>query len=138
VTATAPAPAAQITPAAAPGGTPAWDITTTRPRAQAITAAVPAATARRAGPRHWTARIPAPVLAVTATAADSATLVLTLDDAPAVGPVTLTFHPWTAADVLPLLLPELPATGRLTIRDIRIYTLMGRAVRYLIPAFTAA
>ena len=62
---------------------------------------------------------------------------VTLDDAPAAGPIALTFHPWTAADVLPLIPAELPAPGHLTIRDIRISTLMGRTVRYLIPAFTA-
>ena len=39
---------------------------------------------------------------------------------------------------MPLLPPALPADGRLTIRDIRIHTLMGRTVRYLIPAFTTA
>ncbi|MCW2931923.1 MAG: hypothetical protein JWM19_2885 [Actinomycetia bacterium] len=59
-----------------------------------------------------------------------------LTDARAAGPLTLTFHPWTAADVLPLTPPELPAAGRLVIRDIRIATLMGRTIRYLIPAFT--
>ena len=42
-----------------------------------------------------------------------------------------------AADVMPLLPAELPAPGHLTIRDIRMSTLMGRRVRYLIPAFTA-
>jgi hypothetical protein len=57
--------------------------------------------------------------------------------APAAGPIALTFHPWTAADVMPLIPAELPAPGHLTIRDIRISTLMGRTVRYLIPAFTA-
>jgi hypothetical protein len=39
---------------------------------------------------------------------------------------------------MPLTPPELRATGRLTVRDIRISTLMGRTVRYLIPAFTIA
>jgi hypothetical protein len=131
--------AARITPAADPGTGPAWDITPlTRSRAGQITASIPAATARRTGPRHWTARILRPALAVTATTADASALTLTLDDAPAAGPLTLTFHPWTADDVMPLPPPELPAPGHLTIRDIRISTLMGRTVRYLIPAFTTA
>ncbi len=132
------ATAAQITPASGPEGGPAWDITTTRRHAQAIAAAIPGTTTRRAGPRQWTARIPRPALAVTATRTDAATLTATLDDAPAAGPIALAFHPWTAADVMPLLPPALPAAGRLTIRDIRIHTLTGRTVRYLIPAFTTA
>jgi hypothetical protein len=137
MTITATAPAARLTPAADPDGSPAWDITAlSRRHAEQIAAAVPAATARRTGPRHWTARIPGPALAVTATAADADTLTVTLDDAPAAGPVALKFRPWTAADVMPLPPPELPAAGHLTVRDIRIATLMGRTVRYLIPAFT--
>jgi hypothetical protein len=44
--------------------------------------------------------------------------------------------PWTAADIMPITPPELPVPGRLIIRDIRIHTLMGRTIRYLIPAFT--
>ncbi len=130
----APAPSGQLTPAAGP----AWDITTpARSRAAAIAAAIPGTTVNRAGQGQWQARIPRPALAVTATHADADTLTVTLDDAPAAGPVALTFHPWTAADVMPLLPAELPAPGRLTIRDIRISTLTGRTVRYLIPAFTA-
>jgi hypothetical protein len=132
------ATAAQITPAASPEAGPAWDITTTRRHAQAIAAAIPGTTTRRAGPRQWTARVPRPALAVTATAADARTLTVTLDDAPQAGPIALTFHPWTAEDVMPLLPPALPSAGRITIRDIRIHTLMGRTVRYLIPAFTTA
>lgn len=136
---TATAPAAQLTPAADPAAGPAWDITPlSRHHAQAITAAIPAATARRTAPGHWTARIPRPALAVTATTADTGTLTVTLHDAPAAGPLTLTFSPWTAEDVMPLLPPALPAAGHLTIRDIRIHTLMDRTVRYLIPAFTTA
>lgn len=88
-------------------------------------------------PRQWRTRIPRPALAVTATSTDAATLTLTLDDAPAAGPAALTFHPWTAEDVMPIEPTGLPAAGRLTVCDIRIYTLAGRTVRYLIPAFTA-
>ena len=130
-------PAATITPASNPAAGPAWDITTpARHRAAAIAAAIPGTTTTRTGPRQWRTRIPRPALAVTATRTDAGTLTITLDDAPAAGPVTLTFHPWTAADVMPIMPPALPAPGRLTIRDIRISTLMGRTVRYLIPAFT--
>jgi hypothetical protein len=130
----APAPNGQLTPAAGP----AWDITTpTRRRAAAIAAAIPDTTVHRAGQGQWRTRIPRQSLTVTATHADARTLTVTLDDAPAAGPIALTFHPWTAADVLPLIPAELPAPGHLTIRDIRISTLMGRTVRYLIPAFTA-
>lgn len=134
-----PAPRSRLTPAADPGTGPAWDITTpTRRQARAITAAIPGTTTRQTAPGQWQARIPKPTLAVTATAADAETLTITLDDAPEAGPLTLTFHPWHAADVIPSQLPELPAPGRLTNRDIRTTTLMGRTVRYLIPAFTAS
>ena len=134
----APAPGGHLTPAAGP----AWDIiitTTARRRAAAIAAAIPDATVNRAGPGQWRTRIPRQSLAVTATRADAdaATLTVTLDDAPAAGPITLTVHPWTAADAQPPIPAQLPAPGHLTIRDIRISTLMGRTVRYLIPAFTA-
>ena len=125
-------------PVADPAAGPAWDITTpARHRAAAIAAAIPDATVNRTGPGQWRTRIPRQSLTVTATYADAGTLTVTLDDAPAAGPIALTFHPWTAADVMPLLPAELPAPGHLTIRDIRISTLMGRTVRYLIPAFTA-
>ena len=134
----APAPNGQLTPCADPAAGPAWDITTqTRRRAAAIAAAIPDAIVNRAGQGQWRTRIPRQSLTVTATHADADALTVTLDDAPAVGPVTLTFHPWTAADVMPLIPAELPAPGHLTIRDIRISTLMGRTIRYLIPAFTA-
>jgi hypothetical protein len=134
----APAPNGHLTPCADPAVGPAWDITTTaRRRAAAIAAAIPGTTVNRAGPGQWRTRIPRQSLAVTATHADARTLTVTLDDAPAAGPIALTFHPWTAADVMPLIPAELPAPGHLTIRDIRISTLMGRTVRYLIPAFTA-
>jgi hypothetical protein len=130
----APAPNGHLTPATGP----AWDITTTaRRHAAAITAAIPDATVSRAGQGQWRTRIPRQSLTVTATHADADALTVTLDEAPAAGPIALTFHPWTAADVMPLLPAELPARGRLSIRDIRISTLMGRTVRYLIPAFTA-
>jgi hypothetical protein len=132
-----PAPAAQLTPASDPATGPAWDITTpSRHQAAAIAAAIPGTTTTRPGPGQWRARIPRPELAVTITATTAATLTCQLDDAPAAGPLSLAFHPWTAADVLPLTPPRLPAGGRLVIRDIRIATLMGRTIRYLIPAFT--
>ena len=134
----APAPNGYLTPASDPDAGPAWDITTpARRRAAAIAAAIPGTTVNRAGQGQWRTRIHRPALAVTATHADARTLTVTLDDAPAAGPITLTFHPWTAADVMPILPAELPTPGHLTIRDIRINTLMGRTVRYLIPAFTA-
>jgi hypothetical protein len=133
----APAPNGHLTPATGPATGPAWDITTTaRRRAAAIAAAIPGTTVNRTGPGQWRTRIPRPALAVTATRADAATLTVTLDDAPAAGPVTLTFRPWTAADVMPPVPIELPAPGHLTIRDIRISTLMDRTIRYLMPAFT--
>jgi hypothetical protein len=38
--------------------------------------------------------------------------------------------------VLLCLPAEFPALGRLSVRDVRLTTRMGRTVRYLIPAFT--
>ena len=126
----------QLTPTASPATGPAWEATTTSPgHAQAIAAAIPGTTTERTGPAQWTARIPRPTLAITATAADDAGLTCQLDDAPGTSPLTLPFDPWTAAEIItgPA---QFPAPGRLTIRDIRLSTRMGRNIRYLIPAFT--
>jgi hypothetical protein len=126
---------AALTPAA-PATGPVWDITTSRRRAQAIAAAIPSTTTSRTPAGQWTARIPRPALTVTALAVTAEGLKATLDDAPDAGPLTLTFHPWTPADIMPDDPPELPAPGQLTIRVIIIRTRMDRTIRYLIPAFT--
>jgi len=48
----------------------------------------------------------------------------------------LAFAPWPVTTVLTCPLTALPAQGRLSVRDVRVITRMGRTVRYLIPAFT--
>ena len=57
---------------------------------------------------------------------------------PFLGIFTLTFAPWSAAIVLRGPLMALQAQGRLSARDVRLTTRMGRTVRYLIPAFIAS
>jgi hypothetical protein len=52
------------------------------------------------------------------------------------GVFVLAFAPWPAATVLKCPLTALPALERLSVRDVRVTTRMGRTVRYLIPAFT--
>ena len=52
------------------------------------------------------------------------------------GVFALVFAPWSAATVLQCPLTALPATGRLSVRDVRVITRMGRTVRYLVPEFS--
>jgi hypothetical protein len=120
----------------APAAGPAWHITTTRAHARAIAAAIPGTTTRRTAPGQHQARIPRPAIAVTLTSTDQTTATLTLDDAPETGPLTFTYHPWTAADIMRPAPAHLPAPGHLVIREVRLQTQMGRTIRYLIPAFT--
>jgi hypothetical protein len=99
-----PAPNGQLALAADPATGPGWEVTTpSRHHAAAIAAAIPGTTTHATGPGQWRAQIPRLSLAVTATAADADTLTCHLDDAPGTGDLTLTFQPWTAADVLPRL-----------------------------------
>jgi hypothetical protein len=54
---------------------------------------------------------------------------------PDAGVFALVFAPWPAATVLKCQLAVLPAQGRLSVRDVRVITRMGRTVRYLVPEF---
>jgi len=54
------------------------------------------------------------------------------------GVFVLAFAPWPTAIVLKCPLAALPAQGRLSARDVRLITRMGRTVRYLVPEFTMA
>ena len=118
--------------------TPGWQITTrSRRLAVAVATTIPGGTVHSRTKGEWQARIPQAVLMVTLIAADTGTLWCRLDTQPDSGVYTLTFSPWSAATVLKCPLMTLPAPGRLSVRDVRVTTRMGRTVRFLIPAFTA-
>ncbi|HEY6314283.1 MAG TPA: hypothetical protein VIY52_26285 [Streptosporangiaceae bacterium] len=117
--------------------TPGWQITTrSRRLAVAVATTVPGGTVRSDTKGQWQARLPQPVLMVTLIAADNGTLWCRLDTQPDSAVYALTFSPWSAATVLKCPLTALPALGRLSVRDVRVTTRMGRTVRFLIPAFT--
>jgi hypothetical protein len=85
---------------------------------------------------EWQARLPEAVLTVAVIKADSGTLWCRLSARPSLGVFTLAFAPWPVPLVLSCPLTSLPAQGRLSVRDVRLTTRMGRTVRYLIPSFT--
>ena len=117
--------------------TPGWQITTrSRRLAVAVAAAVSGGTVHSHAKGEWQARIPQAVLMVVAVGTDSDTLWCRLAALPDSGVFVLAFAPWPAATVLKCPLTALPAPGRLSARDVRVTTRMGRTVRYLIPAFT--
>ncbi len=119
--------------------TPGWQITT-RSRLLAETAAstVPGGTVRTHEKGQWQARLPQTVLMVVVLGADAGSLRCHLSAAPVAGVLLLTFAPWPTPLVIRCRLATLPAPGRLTVRDVRLTTRMGRTVRYLIPAFTTS
>jgi hypothetical protein len=115
-----------------------WQVTTPdRHLAAAAAATCPGGTVRGDGHGHWHARLPGPVLAVTAITAAPAAIRCRLAARPDLGPLTLPLTPWTA---LPRPGPagQLPATGQLTIRPVLLTTRTGRTIRYLIPELTPA
>jgi hypothetical protein len=115
---------------------PGWQITTpSRRLAVAVAATHPGATIRSHQKGQWQACLPQTVLAVAALDADAGTLRCRLSARPSAGVFALTFAPWPAAMVLRCPLTALPTQGRLSVRDARLTTRMGRTVRYLIPAF---
>ena len=88
---------------------------------------------------EWQARLPAAVLAVAALNADAATLRYRLNAQPSLGVLTPSFAPRSACTTVAVRCPltALPTRGRLSVRDVRVTTRIGRTVRYLIPAFTS-
>jgi hypothetical protein len=117
--------------------TPGWQITTrSRRLAVAVTTTIPGATVHPHQKGEWQARIPQAVLMVVVIDADAGTLRCHLSAQPDAGVFALAFAPWPAATVLKCPLTALPAPGRLSVRDVRVITRMGRTVRYLIPEFT--
>jgi hypothetical protein len=115
-----------------------WQVTTrSRRLAVAVATTVPGGTVHSHTKGEWHARLPQAVLMVTLIAADTDTLWGCLDTQPDSGVYVLTFSPWSAAAVLKCPLTALPTQGRLSVRDLRVVTRMGRTVRFLIPAFIA-
>jgi hypothetical protein len=117
--------------------TPGWQ-TTTRSRrlAVAVTTTIPGATVHPHQKGQWQARIPQTVLMVVVLDADAGALRCQLSAHPDAGVFARVFAPWPAATVLKCPLAALPAPGRLSVRDVRVITRMGRTVRYLVPEFT--
>ena len=126
-----------LSPWAAPvTGAPGWQITT-RSRHLAVAAvALAGGTVHTPEKGEWLARLPAAILAVVAVGADSGALRCRLSVQPDLGVLVMAFAPWPAATVLACPVTAWPAQGRLSVRDVRVTTRMGRTVRYLIPAFT--
>jgi hypothetical protein len=121
----------------APAG---WQVTTrSRPLAVAVAATYPGGTVHCQNCHEkgsWQARIPPAVLMVVVIDAHANTLWCRLGSQPSLGIFALAFAPWPAARVLRCPVAALPAQGRLSVRDVRVITRMGRTVRYLIPEFT--
>jgi hypothetical protein len=118
-------------------GAPRWLITTrSRRLAGAAATTLPGGTVHARQNGEWQARLPEPVLAVVILDADADTLRCRLSARPSLGVFAFAFAPWPATLVLRCPLTALPAQGRLSVRDVRVTTRMGRTVRYLIPAFT--
>jgi len=118
-------------------GAPGWLITTrSRRLADAAATTLPGGTVHARENGEWQARLPEPVLAVVVLDADAGALRCRLSAPPSLGVLTLAFAPWPATLVFRCPLTALPAQGRLSVRDVRVTTRMGRTVRYLIPAFT--
>ena len=117
-------------------GEPGWQITIRSRRLALAVATILTGTVHPHEKGEWQARLPEAVLKVAVTGAGNGTLWCRLSARPSLGIFTLTFAPWPAALVLRCLLTALPAQGRLSVRDVRLTTRMGRTVRYLISAFT--
>jgi hypothetical protein len=115
---------------------PGWQITTSSRRlAAAVAATVSGGTVHSHEKGEWQARIPHAVLMVVVIGADPGALWCRLSAQPYYAVLVLAFAPWPVTTVLTCPLTALPAQGRLSVRDVRVITRMGRTVRYLIPAF---
>jgi hypothetical protein len=120
-------------------GEPGWQITTPSCRlAVAVATILTDGTVHPHEKGEWQVRLPEAVLTVAVIEADGDTLWCRLSAMPALGVFTLVFAPWPVTLVLRFPLTALPAQGRLSVRDVRLTTRMGRTVRYLIPAFTVS
>jgi len=116
---------------------PGWQITTPLlRRLAAAVATLSGGTVHSHKKGEWQARIPQAALMVMVIGAYSGALWCRLSARPHYGVFVLAFAPWPVTTVLKCPLTALPAQGRLSVRDVRVITRMGRTVRYLIPAFT--
>lgn len=126
----------RLSPWAEPAtGALGWEVTTpSRRLAEAVATesqqAIPAT-----GNDEWLVRVRKSVLAVTVANADTVTMRCTVAIHPHAETFIMEFAPWTAEMVIKCPVAALPASGRLSVRDVRITTRMGRTVRYLIPEF---
>jgi hypothetical protein len=116
---------------------PGWQITTrSRRLAVAVAAVMSGRTVRSHAKGEWHARIPHAVLMIVVTGAGTGALRCHLSARPHYGVFVLAFAPWPVTAVLKCPPAALPAQGRLSVRDVRVITRMGRTVRYLVPVFT--
>jgi hypothetical protein len=115
---------------------PGWQLTTRSRRLAVAMATVSGGTVHSHEQGEWHARIPQAVLTVVVISVSADTLRCCPSTQPPLGVLALGFAPWPAAAVLTCAVTALPAYGRLSVRDVRVTTRMGRTVRYLIPAFT--
>jgi hypothetical protein len=113
-----------------------WQALTVSRRAAVTAAGIAGGTVHPLGKGEWQARIPEKSITVTVTSADPGKLWCRLADGPDSGAFTVAIAPWTIATVLKCPVAELPASGTLSVRDVRITTRMGRDIRYLVPEFT--
>ncbi len=117
-------------------GATGWRVTTrSRRLAVAVAAAMSGATVH-SHEKGWQARMPYAVLMVVVIDANADALRCQLSAHTDSGVFALAFAPWSAPTVLKCPLAALPVQGRLSVRDVRVITRMGRTVRYLIPEFT--
>jgi hypothetical protein len=122
----------RLTPRADPAaGTLGWQVLTVSRRTAVAVAGTCGGTVHPLGKGEWQARIPETAIAVTVTDADSGRLWCQL----AGNVLTVAIAPWTTATVLKCPVTALPARGKLSVRDVRMTTRMGRTVRYLVPEF---
>jgi hypothetical protein len=101
-----------------------------------VATAVSGTTVRTHETGGWQASIHQAVLTIVVVGVDADTLWCRLSARPSLGVFTLTFAPWPASIVIRCTVTALPVPGRLSVRDVRVITRMGRTVRYLIPVFT--
>jgi hypothetical protein len=129
----------RLTPRADPAtGALGWQALTVSRLTAVAVATVSGGTVHPLGKGEWQARIPETAISVTVTDADSENLWCRLAAKPDSGILTVTIKPWTIATVLKCPVTALPALGKLSVRDVRITTRMGRTVRYLVPEFIAS
>jgi hypothetical protein len=126
----------RLTPRAdAVTGALGWQVLTVSRRTAVAVATAAGGTVHPLGKGEWQARIPGTAISVLVTDADSRALWCRLAGPPDSGVLTVAVKPWTIATVLKCPVTALPTLGKLSIREVRITTRMGRTVRYLVPEF---